>query len=235
MGVAANALTAIPLVSVNVGLPAPLGLRQGRQVRSAIRKTPSSAYRLRLEPEQLEGDRQADPTVHGGPDKAVFAYPLSHLQAFAAERDDAAHFAPGSIGENLTVAEFDETTVHIGDTWRWGDALVQVAQPRMPCYKLAMRTGWPGIVRTFEQRGWSGWYLRVLEPGSVPVPGPGAPVLAMLESRDEHGLTVREASTLLHRDADPARLRAANDHPTLAPSWADALRRRLASLDTAAP
>ena len=223
----------IRVVSVNAGRVARIGERQGAPVRSAIRKKPVVRGPLPLSTTQLEGDRQADLRVHGGPEKAVFAYPLAHLQVFAAERGDGEHFVPGSIGENLTVEGDDETTVCIGDTWRWGTALLQVCQPRTPCYKLGMRTGWPEILRLFEERGWSGWYLRVLEPGDVPVPAPGGYLELGVEERDDRGLSVRDAAHLLRRDRDPARLRAAVAHPALATAWRRALQQRLASLDTA--
>lgn len=160
----------LELVSVNVGRPAYLGEHRGRPVRSGIVKAPVEAERLWLGPLNLEGDAQADLRVHGGPDKAVYAYPSEHLGAWSAELGE--DLGPAAFGENLTTAGATEDDVCIGDRWEWGDALLEVSQPRRPCFKLALHRGRPGIGRRFTESGRSGWYLRVLRPGVVPVAGP---------------------------------------------------------------
>lgn len=221
----------VRVVSVNVGRPARLGMRQGRVVYSAIRKLPVTQDALRLEGMNLEGDRQSDLRVHGGSDKALFAYPVEHLRAWSAELGPPEAFAPGSIGENLTVEGWDEETVHIGDVWGWGEARVQVCQPRQPCFKLQMRTGSPIIVRLFEQRGHCGWYLRVLEGGEVPT---RRPLDVRLVER-AGGLAVRTAQRLATGPPDAAGLAAAIANPALASGWRRTLQRRQATLDTPAP
>src|SRR4029077_19772517 len=131
MGVGDAQQRLIELVSVNVGVPRRIGVHAGRAVRSAIGKTPvTSVDELELTVTQLEGDRQADLRVHGGPEKALFVYSAETLQAWSAEYGQT--FPPGLVGENLTVGGADEDSVHIGDVWRWGAATVQVCQPRSP-------------------------------------------------------------------------------------------------------
>ena len=157
---------------VNVGLPAPLGLHRGRQVTSGIAKRPVvGTAELWLSPTGLEGDGQADLVDHGGTEKAVYAYPSEHLPVWAAELDEP-ELGPAPFGENLSTAGWTEPDVCIGDRWRWGDAVLEVCQPRWPCFKLALHRGRGDIGRMMKDSGRTGWYLRVLEPGSVPVAGP---------------------------------------------------------------
>ena len=121
------------LVSVNVALPKVIGtLRNGEEIVSGIAKRPVGGETLRLDPLNLEGDRQADLSVHGGPDKAVYAYPAEHLPVWNAELGTA--FGLGTFGENLTTEGMLEDEVRIGDVWVWGDARLQIVQPRSPCY-----------------------------------------------------------------------------------------------------
>ena len=208
----------IELVSVNVGQPAVIGTRRGQPVTSGIRKTPVATDTIEVGPTNLAGDRQADLRVHGGPEKAIFAYPLEHLTAWSEELKPDAPYLPGSIGDNLTVAGLDETRVRIGDVWRWGDALLQICQPRYPCFKLAMAAGRPQIVKRFLATGRSGWYIRVLEPGNAPVCGPIA-----LHTADPAGITVREAAIAVYGDAAAERRLEIAAHPALAARWREML------------
>lgn len=161
----------VGLVSVNVGRPAVIGTHRGRPVRSGIAKRPVEVDELRLDRENLDGDGQADLEDHGGRDKAVYAYPSEHLAPWSAELGEAV-LGPAAFGENLSTAGWTEDDVRIGDRWAWGDALLEVSQPRWPCYKLALHRGRGDIQRRFRESGRTGWYLRVLEPGRVPVAGP---------------------------------------------------------------
>ena len=171
--------------SVNVGTPRPLLTPAKGEVLSGIVKSPVSGAR-RIHQHNVEGDAQADLRVHGGERKAVYAYPHEHYASWAAELGRT--LAPGQFGENLTTEGLLETTVRVGDRFRVGTALLEVTQPRSPCFKLAAHMGMPEFPRLFLRSGRSGWYLRVLEEGEVgagdavvrEVQGPGPTVLEML-------------------------------------------------------
>jgi MOSC domain-containing protein YiiM len=157
---------------VNVGLPAFLGMHRGHPVESGIAKKPvTETAELWLSSTGLEGDGVADLKDHGGRDKAVYAYPSEHLPAWAAELEDP-DLGPAPFGENLSTAGWTELDVCIGDRWRWGDALLEVCQPRWPCFKLALHRGRGDMARRMKDSGRTGWYLRVLQEGAVPVSGP---------------------------------------------------------------
>jgi MOSC domain-containing protein YiiM len=209
------------VVSVNVGRPARLGERRGRIVYSAIAKQPVGGESVWLDWTNLHGDKQGDPRVHGGPDKAVYCYVFEHFASWSAELGRP--FGPGGFGENLTLSGATEAQVCIGDVWRWGDATVQVAQPRYPCFKLAMHTRVADIEQRLVDSGRSGWYLRVLQPGEVPVRGP-----IEVEHRDEARLSVLDAHRAFASDAaaDIARIPALLGLAPLADSWRRMLRRR---------
>jgi MOSC domain-containing protein YiiM len=152
------------IVSVQVGHVAPLG---PRQVPSAFVKKPISG-RVMVERLGLVGDQQADPRAHGGPDKAVYCYPIEHYAKWSAECPSAeALLVPGGFGENLTTLGFDEDGVCIGDIMRIGSVTAQVTRPRTPCFKLGLRFADVQMLRAMTRSGRSGWYLRVLEPGLV--------------------------------------------------------------------
>jgi MOSC domain-containing protein YiiM len=157
-------------VSVNVLQPEYLGHFRGQPITSGIAKRPVTAEHLWLDRLNLEGDAQADLEVHGGPDKAVYAYPSEHLPKWAAELGQ--ELGPAPFGENLSTAGGTEDDVCIGDRWYWGEAVLEVCQPRSPCFKLTMHRGRGDIGRLLRTSNRTGWYLRVLEPGRVPVAGP---------------------------------------------------------------
>ena len=152
------------VVSVQVGRIAPLG---PQRVPSGFVKSPvhGPVHAGRLD---LTGDEQADPSVHGGPDKAVYCYPSEHYPLWL--RDLPRHaqvLVPGAFGENLTTAGLDEGSVSIGDVLRVGSAELQVTQPRQPCFKLALRFDDKGLPRAMMKTGRSGWYVRVLIEGEL--------------------------------------------------------------------
>lgn len=137
---------------------------RGRTVRTAITKEPV-LFRVRVGRLGIEGDSQADLRVHGGPDKAVYAYDLS---AYAHWREALGKDLPhGQFGENLTVEGMPETEVRLDDVYRAGTALLQVVSPRSPCFKLAMKMERPDFPKAFLESRRTGFYLRVLEEGEV--------------------------------------------------------------------
>ncbi len=123
---------------------------------------------LELGREGFVGDQQADRRVHGGPEKAVHLYPTRHYAKLASRFPDAAaQLVVGSLGENIAAAEFDENDVRIGDIWRLGGALLQVCQPRNPCWKIDERFASDGIAAFIAEHGLTGWYFSVVTPGRV--------------------------------------------------------------------
>lgn len=152
------------VVSVNVGRPRRVEWG-GRQVRSAIWKAPV-AGRVRVTRLNLEGDKQSDLRVHGGPDKAVYVYPSEHYAYWARELPGT-ELPWGAFGENLTTEGLLEAEVRIGDAFRVGSAEFRVTQPRMPCYKLMVRFDREDMVQRFLDSGRSGFYLAVVEEGEV--------------------------------------------------------------------
>lgn len=152
------------VVSIQTGRIAPLG---PEGVASGFVKSPVAGP-VRIGRLGLEGDEQADLTVHGGPDKAVYCYSFDHYCRWLDElpRHRLA-LVPGGFGENLTLTILDEDAVCIGDTFTLGTATLQVTQPRQPCFKLGLRFGDNSLGKHMMQTGRSGWYVRVLHEGTV--------------------------------------------------------------------
>ncbi|HEU4685119.1 MAG TPA: MOSC domain-containing protein [Nitrospira sp.] len=134
-------------------------------VTTGIWKEPVTG-RVMLRQLNLDGDEQADLTVHGGLDKAVYVYPSEHYPIWRAELPGI-DLPYGSFGENFTTEGLDERSVHIGDRFRIGGAVVEVTQPRLPCYKLGIRFGRADMPKRFHASGRCGWYLAVLQEGEV--------------------------------------------------------------------
>ena len=152
------------LLSVNVSLPRALQA-DGRTITTGIFKEPVHG-RVMLRSLNLDGDGQADPSCHGGPDKAVYAYPFEHYERWKIElgREDLPF---GQFGENFTVSGMPEARVRIRDVYRIGGAQVQVTAPRSPCFKLGLKMGSKDFPKLFLTSGRFGFYLRVLEEGDV--------------------------------------------------------------------
>jgi MOSC domain-containing protein YiiM len=157
------------LLSVNVALPKIVDV-WGRRVETGIFKKPVSGQ-IRVRALNLEGDMQADLSVHGGADKAVYVYSLKNIEFWrkALNRDD---LNPGTFGENLTVDELQESEVCIGDELEIGTARLLVTQPRLPCYKLGIAIGQPDFPKVFHHSGRNGFYLRVLQEGTLAADDP---------------------------------------------------------------
>ena len=182
------------LVSVNVALPRTVTWK-GRTVQTGIFKTPTNG-RVRVRRLNLEGDRQADLSVHGGPDKAIYAYPSEHYDYWRGEFP-AMELPWGMFGENFTTMGMLEGEVNVGDTFGIGTAMVMVTQPRVPCYKLAAKFGREDIVKRFLASGRSGYYLKVMQEGEV-----GAGDVIELISRDGHAVTVADVANIYRDGTD---------------------------------
>ena len=203
------------LLSVNVSQPKEVS-HNGERIKTGIFKEPVSG-RTMMRRLNLDGDGQGDLTVHGGIHKAVYVYPIEHYHYWKGElgRDDLTY---GKFGENLTVEGMLEDAVHIGDVFRIGEALVEVSQPRVPCFKLGIKMRDPQIVKPFLQSERVGFYVRVLEEGEV-----GAGDRIERTKVGEEQMTVKEIVHLRHFDTTnaAAAVKAAN-LPALTPSWRDA-------------
>src|SRR5215218_5591843 len=192
------------VVSVNVGTPQPVGLRRGRPVRSAIAKAPVEG-RVRVEGVNVAGDDQADRRVHGGPDKAVYAYAAEDTAWWDAELGRA--LGPGAFGENLTVAGVDVSGAVVGERWRIGTVELEVCQPRFPCFKLGLRFGDPKMLKRFTRAERPGAYLRIRRAVEV-------------ADRPAHGVTVALVARAVMIDAALlARAAAAPELPADLADW----------------
>lgn len=171
------------LLHLNLGLARPLQAG-GREVLSGIVKRPVQGP-VAVGPLGLAGDEQADPAVHGGLAKAVYAYPSEHYAFWQTVRAQAGAAAwgdtlpPGSLGENLTLHGLQENQVWIGDLLRFADCTLAVSEPRFPCFKFNAVMGFPHAAKLMTQSAWCGFYLAVREPGTLRagepfsvVPGP---------------------------------------------------------------
>ena len=164
----------------------------------------------------LDGDEVADTRVHGGPEKAIYAYGAGNYARWAADHPQhAALLVPGGFGENLLWEGLDESGVCIGDRWRIGEALVEVCQPRQPCATLARWFGDPGMVKAMVKNGRSGWYLRVLKEGAM------SPGDITLEHRPQGAWTIARVLDASYRNPpDRAELAELAIAPGLAGNWA---------------
>ena len=201
--------------SVNVGLPREVPVN-GRTVATAIWKEPVDG-RVALRGVNLAGDEQADRTVHGGPDKAVYAYAGEDTEWWEAQLGRP--LGPGEFGENLTTRGVPVSDAVIGERWEVGSAILEVAQPRLPCFKLGVRFGDPTFLRRFARAARPGAYLRVVREGDI-----GAGDAVAVVDRPDHGVTSSLVARALQgeRDLIPEVLRA----PELPEELSDWLRSR---------
>jgi MOSC domain-containing protein YiiM len=172
------------LISVNVGLPQEVDTGR-RIVETAIWKAPVEG-RVEVRHDNLEGDRQADLTVHGGPDKAVYAYAIEETRLW--EEELGRELGAGAFGENLTTEGVDVSGAVLGERWRIGTTLLEVVQPRLPCFKLGLKMGDPTFLKRFALASRPGAYLKILEEGDL---GRGDPIEVDLGGRPDHGVSVR--------------------------------------------
>ena len=207
----------LKLLSVNIARPKIIATINGEDIYSAIGKKPVDQP-VFVSINGIEGDEVADPTVHGGPDKAVYAYPADNWEWWV--REHGIPCARATFGENLTLEGADETQIRIGDRFQWGDCVLEVAQPRGPCFKLGIYTKNPHAPQIMTLSGKTGWYLRVVREGLS-----GATVTRIFESTSP---TVKEAFFARHNPAAPkelvARVFAA---PALAENWRQGVAKRL--------
>lgn len=222
------------LLSLQVGLPQTFGGdttgtpagENGEAAdpwESGIAKTAVTGE-VRFEPLNIAGDGQADLSVHGGVDKAVHAYAACHYPLWQSELN-LPELGPGGFGENLTVGGLDETAVCLGDVWQLGSVLLEVSQPRRPCWKLARRWNVRLLPKLVVQTGRTGWYLRVKQPGTAAA---GLPLT--LVERPHPAWTITRANQVMHgRGEDQQPLRELAAVPQLAASWKKSLQQKIES------
>jgi MOSC domain-containing protein YiiM len=215
--------THMKLISINVGLPRIVTVN-GDPVSTGIFKEPV-AGRVMLRTLNLDGDRQADLSVHGGPSKAVYVYPAEHYDYWKRELPGM-DLSWGMFGENFTSAGLFESDVNIGDRFSVGSAVVMVTEPRMPCYKLGIKFGRADMVKKFLASERTGFYFAVLQEGEV---GAGDPI-ELIEKTD-HGVRVRDISRLYTRDKrNLGLLRRAVQVEALPESWKSYFHQRIDKL-----
>lgn len=211
------------LVSVNVGLPRVV-MSNGDPVSTGIFKEPV-AGRLALRTLNLDGDRQADLSVHGGPSKAVYVYPSEHYDYWKREFPEK-KLLWGMFGENFTTAGLFESELNIGDKFRVGSAVVMVTEPRMPCYKLGIKFGRSDIVKRFLASERTGFYFAVLQEGEV---GVGDPIELIEGSKNS--VRISDITLLYTREKHNAGLlRRAIEVEVLPESWKSYFQHRLEKL-----
>jgi MOSC domain-containing protein YiiM len=211
------------LVSVNVGFPRVV-MSNGDPVSTGIFKEPV-AGRVMLRTLNLDGDRQADLSVHGGPSKAVYVYPSEHYDYWKHELPEMElHW--GMFGENFTTMQLFESELNIGDKFRVGSAVVVVTQPRMPCYKLGIRFGRADIVKRFLASERTGFYFSVLQEGEVEV---GDPIELIEEGK--RSVRVSDITQLYTREKhNIGLLRRAIEVEALPENWRGYFQNRLQKL-----
>jgi MOSC domain-containing protein YiiM len=208
------------VLSVNVGLPRKVEWRH-EAVETGIFKAPVSGP-VEVRRLNLAGDRQADLSVHGGPDKAVYVYPSEHY-AYWREQFPDVELPWAAFGENLTVEGVNESVTRVGDVLRIGTAEFVVTQPRLPCYKLNVRFQRPDMVKRFLRSGRTGFYLRVIEEGSL-----AAGDTIEVAPTDRSAIGVAEVVTLYTtKNGDSDLLQRAIATPALPLSWREYFQTRL--------
>lgn len=213
------------IISIQVGRPREVEWR-GEKVGTSIFKEPVTGP-VRVRKLNLAGDEQADLSVHGGPDKAVYAYPSEHYAYWRGELPGM-QLPWGAFGENLTTEGLSESTLRIGDRLSIGSAEFFVTQPRVPCFKLGIRFGRPDMVKRFQRSGRSGFYLAVLREGSISA---GDPI--QVHPTAESSISVAEIARLYTaHEAEQELLRRASELHALPEGWREYFRKRLWNPDS---
>jgi MOSC domain-containing protein YiiM len=186
---------------------------------TAIWKSPVEG-RLEVKGVNIEGDDQADRSVHGGPDKAIYAYAIEETREW--EKAMGRELGPGAFGENLTTEGIDVSGALLGERWRIGTTLLEVIQPRLPCFKLGVRMDDPSFVRHFAQASRPGAYLRIIEEGEL---GAGDAIAVDFESMPEHSVSLRLVfdAILVDHSLVPEALEAPQLLPSLR-SWMEEMQ-----------
>ena len=180
------------ILSIHVSEPQKVTFN-GKELITSIYKKPVS-NKVTVSSQGIEGDRQADLTVHGGYDKAVYAYSYTHYQTWS-EKLNSDFKEYGLVGENLTIDDFDEEKINIGDQFKINECILQVSQPRIPCYKIGIKLNSREFPKMFSQSGLLGSYLRVIHDGEI---SPGDTIHKV--HSEENSMSVKDIAHLLFVD-----------------------------------
>jgi MOSC domain-containing protein YiiM len=218
-------MTSGRLVAICVGTPTDYGIEGAedpfdRRWRTSFYKAPVSGPRW-LSTTSVDGDSQADTKAHGGPEKAVLAYSMDHYPHWNDEYPDL-DLGHGAFAENLDIQGLSEATVCLGDTWQIGEAILQINQARMPCWKISRRWRTHGMSRRVQETGRTGWYHRVLQAGEIE-----AGMNVVLIDRPHEQWTIERCNRVMHelkRDREQSAELA--ELPELAESWRRVLAKR---------
>ena len=215
------------VLSVNVGGPRDVD-RNGRPAKTAIWKTPAEG-RVAARGVNLDGDDQADRRAHGGLDKAIYAYATEDYEWWETDLNRSIDVA--GFGENLTTSGIDLNTAVVGEQWRVGTTLLEVSEPRVPCWRLNLRMDEPRFIQRFSAANRPGTYLRIIEEGDI-----GAGDSINIQSAPSHGLTVGEVARIFHHDrADAHRLLDVDDLSDAWTAWAQRTLDRQPTLTDPSP
>ena len=215
------------LLSINVSLPKEV-VHKGKPVRTGIFKEPVGK-RVKVNALNIEGDGQADLMGHGGEFRAVYVYSFDNY-AYWEDKLGRTDFKMGQFGENFTVEGLLDEEVHVGDVFRIGTALFEVTQPRVPCYKLAMKMGVEGFYNQILESGRLGFYFKVFEEGEV-----GAGDVIEKTKSDPVGLTITQVNRLMYYDKDNlVETKRALGVEALSPGWKSTFEGRLAKAKSSA-
>ncbi|HJV45926.1 MAG TPA: MOSC domain-containing protein [Bacillota bacterium] len=213
----------ISIVSLNVGYPTTIS-HKDKAVITGIFKKPMDRP-VYLSKTNFEGDGQADLVHHGGVEKAVCVYPYEHYPFW--EQKLGMKLEVGAFGENLTIQGLLEEDVCIGDKYQLGEAIVEVSQPRQPCYKLSVKYNNPELPLLFQNTGFTGYYFRVLQEGEVSINS----TLKRIE-KHEMGITISYANKVMHHHLDHlAGVQKMLSVSKLSESWRKTFLKRLEGLD----
>lgn len=218
----------IILKKVFVGLPQKIGVKSAenpmeREWESGIFKQPIQGPVL-LTKTGLQGDGQADKENHGGPEKAIFVYPFEHYESWQKELDTK-EIGPGAMGENFLLENRNEEMVCIGDTYQIGDAVVQVSQPRQPCWKPARRFKIKNLALLIQNSGRTGWYFRVLKEANIE----GGQKLTLID-RPYPNWTIAKCNEIMHGPSpNPEQIVELAQCELLAQNWRNTLNKRIES------
>ncbi|ANB58289.1 MOSC domain protein [Anoxybacillus sp. B7M1] len=207
------------IVSINIGMPQTVTI-DGKPLTTGIYKQPVNGF-VTVTKTHCIGDGQADLIHHGGPDKAICAYASEHFSFW--EQVYHRSFTPGAFGENLTLFGLTENQVCIGDVYEVGTAVIQVSQPRQPCFKLAKRHGLKDLPLKVQETGYTGFYFRVLQEGSIQKGDP----LTLID-RSPLALSIHDVNTIYYIDkANVAAMKTIVAEPALSEDWRQSFIKRM--------